>query len=107
MHGQNFDPNGFLNVNPKGTVPTLVLASGGPNLTDSVTVVQKLLELAPNPPPKVASQPELDVLVKNVHSDAHDPNTMFLLPINEEDRQAKLASVPGPFLAGRQEALDK
>lgn len=43
-----------------------------------------------------------------MHSaEAPDPNTLLLSFRTEEERKAKAAGVPGKFLKGRQEALEK
>lgn len=42
-----------------------------------------------------------------IHAAAHDPNATLILPIDDDDREAKIDGIVKPFLAGRQKALDK
>lgn len=42
-----------------------------------------------------------------VHESNHDPNDLFILPTDEQDRKTKAEGMVGGFLRGRQEALDK
>lgn len=49
---------------------------------------------------------ELDKLIREVHSDHHDPNVLLLLAVDDEDREAKANGFPAVFLGGRQKALD-
>lgn len=79
---------------------------GEHHYTDSVPVVEKLIELAPTPP-AVKADHELRKLIATVHNEANDPNTLFVLPIDDADREAKAAGLVGGFLGGRQVALDK
>ena len=100
--GENFNPD-FLKINPNGTVPALV--SGGKTYTDSTTVVQELLKLAPHPPQHSAHSSTS--IIEEIHAEAHDPNASMLVPVSEEDRQKKAQGVPAGFVNGRQKGLDK
>jgi hypothetical protein len=104
--GENFDPNGFLKVNPRATVPVLVDDKG--KYLSSADVVQQIIKLGPDSPkhdPK--HDHELRKIIHAVHDEKHDPNTLLLLPVDDADLAEKLKGVPGGFIAGRQKALDR
>lgn len=42
-----------------------------------------------------------------IHGDAHDPNATLIMPVSEEDLEAKKNGLPGGFIKGRQQGLDK
>jgi len=100
--GANFNPE-YLKINPHATVPTLRV--DGQTYTDSTTVVNQLLKLAPHPPTVHAHTSTS--IIEEIHAAAHDPNATLLLARNDQDREEKAKGMVGAFLAGRQKALDK
>jgi glutathione S-transferase len=105
-NGANFDPNGYLKVSDRATVPALVI--GDHKYLDSTDVVRELIKLGPDAPKEDShTRAELEKIIRGVHSPQHDPNTLFLLPVDDADLEAKKNGGPGGFIAGRQKALDQ
>jgi glutathione S-transferase len=104
--GANFDPNGFLKINSKATVP--VLEVDGKRYKDSTNVTEQIMKLSPNPPKKdTRTDHELAKVIQAVHSEKHDPVAMFFLPVDDAEREAKAKGFAGGYVASRQKALDK
>lgn len=106
VEGANFDPNGFLKVNPKATVPAMEI--DGKRYTSTVEVVEQILKFAPDAPKKdTHTDHELRKIIHGVHAESHDPNAMLVLPVDDDDLEAKAKGLAGGFIAGRQKALDQ
>ncbi|KAM0787382.1 hypothetical protein ACM66B_003467 [Microbotryomycetes sp. NB124-2] len=127
VKGENFSP-AFLKISPKGTVPALVapfehtvtpeVPTKFKALADSVEIAKFLDESTLSPsaqhtapklsPATVQGSTDVKYFVELVHkADAPDPNFLLLSLRNDEERQAKNANLPGNFLRGRQEALER
>lgn len=102
LEGANFNPE-YLKITAHGTVP--VLQYKGKTYTDSTTIAPEILKIAPHPPP--VSADTSTSIIEEIHAAAHDPNATLILPINDQDREAKINGIPKAFLEGRQKALDK
>ncbi|KAK4055975.1 hypothetical protein OIO90_002969 [Microbotryomycetes sp. JL221] len=115
-------------VAPQGTVPALVapyehtvdpaVPTKFKALTDSVEIAKFLDESTLSPatshsapklsPATVQGSTDEQFLIQLVHKqDAPDPNFLLLSLRNDDERKAKMASLPGEFLKGRQAALEQ
>ncbi|EIN13777.1 hypothetical protein PUNSTDRAFT_79578 [Punctularia strigosozonata HHB-11173 SS5] len=128
--GENFAPS-FLRLNPKATVPTLVvpldktlssdIESRYKALTDSIAIAEFLdksrsarsrthtVSTAPAPslsPATPAFLAASNSVIALLHSDALDPNSLFYLAARNPDQLAAATPAVLPFLEGRIAALD-
>lgn len=111
---------------PTGTVPALVAPYSHTTSADLPTKYKSLtttIEIAdfldastlttshPAPslsPATIQGSADSTFFIQLVHSEsAPDPNALLLSFRSEEERKAKLGDVPGKFLKGRQEALER
>jgi len=100
IEGNNFNPD-FLKLNPKATLPTLVLPNE--TLKDTKSSVAYLIANASSP----VGKPSGTDFVDRIHADAVDPNVALLATRNNEELAAKAAGIPGTFVANRQAQLGK
>ncbi|KAG9314523.1 hypothetical protein JVU11DRAFT_5320 [Chiua virens] len=98
VQGENFAP-AFLNINPKGTLPTI--AVGDQNYTNTTDVTSYLVKHAPKP-----VKPGSAFIVK-IHEDKYDPNFPLLLARSDEELQQKASTFAGDFVRNRQDALGR
>lgn len=117
----------LLSVNPKGTVPSLVAPyehTTSPDIPskykslndttqicdflDSATLSSRSHHLAPSlSPATVQGSTDSKAIIELVHKEDVDPNFLLLSLRNDDERKAKLAGLPGQFLKGRQQALER
>ncbi|KAH7924867.1 hypothetical protein BV22DRAFT_1065965 [Leucogyrophana mollusca] len=98
VEGENFAPS-FLNINPKGTLPTL--EADGRAYTSTAEVTSYLVKHAPRP-----AAPGTPFIAK-LHDDKYDPNFPLLLARNDAELEAKASGFPFTFVQNRQNALEK
>ncbi|KAH9857842.1 hypothetical protein C2E23DRAFT_864881 [Lenzites betulinus] len=100
VEGENFAPS-FLQINPHGTLPTLVV--DGKAYTNTKDVVHYLVAHAPK---KAAPG---TALIDTVHEDRFDPNLPLLLARTEEELKAKSdpSDFSHTFASNRQNSLEK
>ncbi|BGP47716.1 hypothetical protein JCM10450v2_003581 [Rhodotorula kratochvilovae] len=122
--GENFAP-AYLRIHPEGHVPALVvpyehtLDDGVKTkfkaITNTVDVCN-FLDQSTNTssfsapalsPATIESSATSKDLIEHIHQDSVDPNTLLLVWRTEDERKQKLAGLPGGFLKGRQEALER
>ncbi|GAA5885818.1 hypothetical protein JCM6882_007572 [Rhodosporidiobolus microsporus] len=123
--GENFSP-AFLRISPEGKVPVLVVPyahtveegittkfkaiTGSAAVTDFLdqATIRSSTHQAPSLSPatvqRASAQKEL---IELVHKDEVDPNLLLLSFRDDKEREAKLGALPGGFLKGRQEALER
>ncbi|GAA5830858.1 hypothetical protein JCM11251_001099 [Rhodosporidiobolus azoricus] len=123
--GENFAP-AFLRISPEGKVPVLVVPyahtveegittkfkaiTGSNAITDFLDTAtlgssaHQAPSLSPATVQRSAVQKEL---IELVHKDDVDPNLLLLSFRDDKEREAKLGQLPGGFLKGRQEALER
>ncbi|TFK77122.1 hypothetical protein BDN72DRAFT_953597 [Pluteus cervinus] len=130
--GENLDP-AFLRINPKATVPTLVvplektLSQEVESRYKAITSTKDIVEFldrsrstrsrthttstAPAPsltPATISFSAKSNLVIDTLlHGDAGDPNRLTMFSIRDEDSLKKLASTYGSKVVGRQEALGK
>ncbi|GAA5849826.1 hypothetical protein JCM8547_000578 [Rhodosporidiobolus lusitaniae] len=123
--GENFSP-AFLRISPEGHVPVLVVPYAH-TVEDGITTKYKAIHgssavtsfldeatnrsvshsapsLSPATVARAASQKEI---IELVHKDEYDPNVLLLSFRTEEERKKGAEGLPGGFLKGRQEALER
>lgn len=122
--GENFSP-AYLRLNPAGTVPCLVVPYEH-TLDDGVKTkfkalcntkdVVQFLDTSTNSssfaapslsPATIEGSSTSKELIEHIHQDSIDPNTLLLVWRNEDERKAKAGGLPGGFLRGRQDALER
>lgn len=99
--GANFDP-GFLKINPKGTVPTLVIP-GEETLVGTVDTLRYIIANAPHP----ASKPSGTDFIKRVHDESIDAHSALFSARDEAELSVKRKGICGTFLSQREVALNK
>ncbi|KAG8916132.1 hypothetical protein FRC01_003358 [Tulasnella sp. 417] len=99
--GANFDPE-FLKINPKGTVPALVLP-GEETLFGTVDTLRYLIANAPQP----AGKPSGTDFIKRVHDESIDAHTALFSARDEAELDIKRKGICGTFLSERQKALQR
>ncbi|GAA5990892.1 hypothetical protein JCM10908_000067 [Rhodotorula pacifica] len=125
VKGENFSP-AFLRINPKGTVPALVVPyahtvdEGISTKFKAICSTSEICDFLDRSTTKTAqfSAPALSPatiqnsdlskeIIARVHADDVDPNALLLVWRNEDERKAKAGGLPATFLRGRQEALER
>ncbi|GAA6001087.1 glutathione S-transferase family protein [Rhodotorula paludigena] len=123
--GENFAP-AYLRIHPEGHVPALVvpyehtldesIKTKFKALTSTIEVCNFLDQStntnpgfsAPSLSPATVQRAAVSKeIIEAIHVDAVDPNAALLVWRSEDERKAKLAGLPGGFLRGRQEALER
>ncbi|KAL0581633.1 hypothetical protein V5O48_000449 [Marasmius crinis-equi] len=128
--GENYGPP-FLRLNPKGTVPTLVvpldktlsdnIESRYKAITESKAIVEFLDKSrsplsrthttsdAPAPslaPATIAFSATCKIIVDDIlHSDAADPNKLFFLNARDDSSLRALSEIQAPHFKGKHDAL--
>ncbi|KAF8227425.1 hypothetical protein L208DRAFT_1424732 [Tricholoma matsutake] len=127
--GENFDP-AYLRINPKATVPTLVVplqktlsedvASRFKAITETKAIVEFLdksrstvsrthtTSSAPAPtlmPATIASGTTCEAVIDELHSEEGNPNNLLYLNARDEISLRNLAKETLPSLTGKQKAL--
>ncbi|KWU42223.1 hypothetical protein RHOSPDRAFT_21585, partial [Rhodotorula sp. JG-1b] len=125
VKGENFSP-AYLKINPKGTVPALVVPYAH-TVDEGISTKFKALcstdEIcdfldrsttksaqfsAPALSPATIQNADLQKeIIARVHGDEVDPNALLLVWRDEAERKAKAEGLPATFLRGRQEALER
>ncbi|KAF8140088.1 hypothetical protein EV363DRAFT_1393009 [Boletus edulis] len=96
--GENFAPT-FLDINPQGTLPTMVV--DGRPYTSTAEVTSYLVKHAPK-----ATQPRTAFTAK-IHEDTLDPNFAMLLARSDTELEHKAAAFTLHFTRNRQDALEQ
>ncbi|GAA5863422.1 hypothetical protein JCM3774_005286 [Rhodotorula dairenensis] len=125
VKGENFSP-AYLTINPKGTVPALVVPyahtvdEGISTKFKALCSTEEICDFldrsttksaqfsAPALSPATIQNADLQKeIIARVHGDHVDPNALLLVWRNEAERKAKAGGLPATFLRGRQEALER
>jgi glutathione S-transferase len=108
--GANFEPD-YLQINPIGTIPSLVGPSLSRPLVDSVEILEYLNRSRPNTAPLTpadsASKGRVQQLIEFVHSAQADTNLVLLQARSYEELAEKKKSPWMTFLSNRQAVLEK
>ncbi|KAF8559255.1 hypothetical protein OG21DRAFT_1474229 [Imleria badia] len=96
--GENFAPT-FLNINPHGTLPTMVVGSQG--YTSTADVTSYLVKHAPKPVKPGTS------FVTTIHEDKYDPNFPLFLARSDQELEQKGAAYALDLVRDRQDALER
>ncbi|TKA51968.1 hypothetical protein B0A53_05052 [Rhodotorula sp. CCFEE 5036] len=125
VKGENFSP-AYLKINPKGTVPALVVPyahtvdEGISTKFKALCSTEEICDFldrsttksaqfsAPALSPATIQNADLQKeIIARVHGDEVDPNALLLVWRDEAERKAKAGGLPATFLRGRQEALER
>ncbi|GAA5963719.1 hypothetical protein JCM8115_004253 [Rhodotorula mucilaginosa] len=125
VKGENFSP-AYLKINPKGTVPALVVPyahtvdEGISTKFKALCSTEEICDFldrsttksaqfsAPALSPATIQNADLQKeIIARVHGDEVDPNALLLVWRDEAERKAKAEGLPATFLRGRQEALER
>lgn len=98
VDGGNFEVD-FVRKNPQATVPTLVTPDGKV-YNSSTAVVEYAIHHAPQS--AKVGKPADPKLLELIHADIIDPNIFITGVRNREELEAKIKSVPGDFVRGRE-----
>jgi glutathione S-transferase len=103
----NFDPD-YLEINPMGTVPSLIVPSLDRPLVDSRTILE-YLDRAKSPslePADVSRKTVMQAIIDLVHSDDVGTNLILLQARDPQEYQDKRSGPFGAFIATRQNKLE-
>lgn len=107
MDAENFNPD-YLEINPMGTVPSLIVPSLDHPLIDSRTILE-YLDKASGPSLASAdsgSKATIEAIIDLVHSDDVSTNLILLQARDSEEYQNKRTGPFGAFIATRQRKLE-
>jgi glutathione S-transferase len=107
---KNFEPE-YLQINPKGTIPSLTAPSLAKPLVDSVDILEYLDRCRPDTTPLIPTDPSSKARVKQlidfVHSAKADTNLILLQARRHNELEGKKKSPWMTFLSNRQAVLEK
>lgn len=109
--GDNFNVE-YLKINPKGTVPSLVVRSESNTLTDSRDILDYLDQVSASSrvssltPFDAAARVTMDAIIELVHSNDADTNLILLQARDLEEYQEKQSGPFGAYIAVRQTVLE-
>ncbi|KAL3449890.1 hypothetical protein BJX65DRAFT_305905 [Aspergillus insuetus] len=110
LTAKNFEPD-YLQINPNGTIPSMIVPGLSKALVDSVDILEYLDRSRPNASPLIptdsSSKKRVQQLIEFVHSAQADTNLILLQARSYEELEGKKNSPWMTFLSNRQMVLKK
>lgn len=112
VDGENFKPS-YLQVNPRGTVPSLTSNQLAKPLTQSADILEYLDSFEGDSragkliPTDITQKARVDALIERIHGDDMSTNILLFLARDTDDLNRNKLEGRDTFLANRQRALEK